>query len=345
MRLLNLLSSLAITPLAALLPLSAVAETAAYQIPDDGKLGKAKFTAEHLAYRDVLMWFELSGKESLFYDFEIHAPANAKVSITQTVKGKSALIAALTDKKSAWEVAFTPDGGKERNSYTFPIPQSLTAAENQLAQASVNRCAFLPESAIQQLLLIYKQIYGRDITREEFCNGDSSSGNNGNNNNNGSEDTLFAKALLHVNSCAKSSYLVGVRLDLTAVTDAAFTQGFEVAVAAKPRKHRGEDASTIKPYAEGLYAGEPILLMSSLGSYGASEKVNLVQWKKNKPGKIKKLPVVKYVYYRGLYLALARLRGLLKGGKATFELTNGDVAYSVCFKLAQTRQRANGYPG
>jgi hypothetical protein len=59
---------------------------------------------------------------------------------------------------------------------------------------------------------------------------------------------------------------------------------------------------------------------------------------------MKRIPIVKYVGYKGYGLSLARIKGLLNGGKATFELSNGGDIYGVCFSLARKRQVRNGYP-
>jgi hypothetical protein len=116
-----------------------------------------------------------------------------------------------------------------------------------------------------------------------------------------------------------------------------------VSVALQEFPFKRDQAASIKPSSDGKYRGEPILLMQTI-AYG-SEYVNIRQYAKS--GKLRsarRIPIIKYVGYRGLSLSLARLRGLLNGGKATFELTNGSDIYGVCFSLARRRQVRNGYP-
>jgi type 1 fimbria pilin len=147
-------------------------------------------------------------------------------------------------------------------------------------------------------------------------------------------------------SCASGAalarYLAKVTVDLSGVADSSYDQGFPVVLSVKDQVFSGAKVASIKPASDGLYKGEPILLMGTIG-YG-NEFVNIVQWRNGKKRSQRRIPVVKYVGYRGYGLSLARLKGVLNGGKATMELSDGTNIYGVCFSLARRRQVANGYP-
>ncbi len=151
---------------------------------------------------------------------------------------------------------------------------------------------------------------------------------------------------LHKDACSgtkTSRYLAKVTVNVSNVDPVLYEQGFTVFVSLQEYRFKGEQASSIKPASDGKYRGEPILLMGTV-SYG-NEYVNIRQY--TKAGKLRfarRIPIVKYVGYRGLSLSLGRLRGLLNGGNATFELTNGGDIYGVCFSLVRKRQVRNGYP-
>lgn len=141
---------------------------------------------------------------------------------------------------------------------------------------------------------------------------------------------------------AKSQYVAQVTLDLSGVDPSLYDSTFPLTIAVKEFKYQGQKASSIKPSSDGMYRGEPILLMSSIQS--GSEYFIINQWKSGKLMRSRKLAVAKYAGWRGYYLALGRLGGLLTGGKATFELTNGGDIYGACFTLQRRRQTAHGYP-
>jgi hypothetical protein len=150
---------------------------------------------------------------------------------------------------------------------------------------------------------------------------------------------------LHKDACLpdrSSRYISRITFALNQVPASYFTQGFTLRVAVKEYRYPGSEAASIKPVAEGKYRGEPILLMGTI-QYGG-EYVNIVRRTGQRLRSRMKLPVVKYVYHRGHLLSLARLRGLLNGGKATFELSNGAYIYGVCFSRSRRRQTVNGYP-
>jgi len=139
-----------------------------------------------------------------------------------------------------------------------------------------------------------------------------------------------------------AQYVTEVKIDLNGINQAEYDNVFVVRLALKEFRFGGDKVASIKPSSDGKYKGEPILLMQSI-AYN-SEYVNIVTWANGKIRTQKRIPIVKYVGYKGYGLSLARLKGHLDGGKATFELSNGGDIYGVCFNKTRTRQVANGYP-
>jgi hypothetical protein len=141
----------------------------------------------------------------------------------------------------------------------------------------------------------------------------------------------------------KDRYVAHIKLDLSGVDPAVYDQIFSIQIAVTELKFSRKPVASIKPSSDGKYFGEPILLMNTVG-YG-NEFVTKNTWKNGKVVASVKLPVVKYVGYMGYGLSLIRIKGVLKGGKHTWDLTNGGEIYGVCLKAIRTRQRINGYPG
>lgn len=136
-------------------------------------------------------------------------------------------------------------------------------------------------------------------------------------------------------------YVAQLQIDLSGVDPALFDLTFKIRLSIKELKFTRSMVASIKPASDGKYRGEPILLMSSVGY---PEYVNIVSWRNKRITRTRRIPVVKYVSYKGYGLSLARLNGVLNGGKATFELTNGGEIYGVCFTAVRKRQSVNGYP-
>lgn len=161
-----------------------------------------------------------------------------------------------------------------------------------------------------------------------------------------SASSVYSWFHLHKDACSGSKttkYLAKVTVDVSKVDQALYANGFSLLVSLQEFRFKGAQVASIKPASDGKYYGEPILLMGTV-SYG-NEYVNIRTYAK--AGKLRsqrRIPIVKYVGYRGYGLSLARLRGLLNGGKATFELSNGGDVYGVCFSLVRKRQVRNGYP-
>jgi hypothetical protein len=149
---------------------------------------------------------------------------------------------------------------------------------------------------------------------------------------------------LHKDAClSREDVVYGSRLvlDLSAIPQAQFEKGFTIRVALREYNYPGSQVASIKPASDGKYRGEPILLMGTM-QYGG-EYVNIIRRSNGRVRSRRRIPVVKYVSHRGQALSLARLQGVLRGGRATFELSNGGAIYGVCFSLERRRQFANGY--
>ena len=150
---------------------------------------------------------------------------------------------------------------------------------------------------------------------------------------------------LSKDACGKKTdrYIAQITLDLTGIDPALYDNLFSIVISVKETKYEGKPVASIKPSSDGKYFGEPILLMNTVG-YG-DEYVNKVTWKNGKIVAKTRIPVAKYVGYMGYGLSLIRIKKVLKGGKHTWELSNGGNVYGVCLKATRTRQRVNGYPG
>ena len=150
---------------------------------------------------------------------------------------------------------------------------------------------------------------------------------------------------LNRDACGKKSdrYIAHIKLDLSGIDPAAYERIFTIQIAVKEQKFSRKPVASIKPSSDGKYFGEPILLMNTVG-YG-NEFVTKNTWRAGQIVASVKIPVVKYVGYMGYGLSLIRIKKVLKGGKHTWDLTNGGEIYGVCLKAVRTRQRVNGYPG
>jgi hypothetical protein len=146
-------------------------------------------------------------------------------------------------------------------------------------------------------------------------------------------------------ACGKKSdkYVAQVKLDLSGVDPTFYDQIFSIQISVTEQRFQRRPVASIKPSSDGKYFGEPILLMNTVG-YG-DEFVTKNTWRGGRIVASVKLPVVKYVGYMGYGLSLVRIKNVLKGGKHTWDLTNGGEIYGVCLQAVRKRQRINGYPG
>ena len=105
--------------------------------------------------------------------------------------------------------------------------------------------------------------------------------------------------------------------------------------------YQGDMAATIKPVSEGKFAPQPLLLMSYLSTCG--QEAFLSKFTNNTERNRTPIKVRDLIPYNGRVLNRSPIGALLRGGKGTFTLTNGDYAYGVCFNLVAKRQKVNGY--
>jgi hypothetical protein len=112
------------------------------------------------------------------------------------------------------------------------------------------------------------------------------------------------------------------------------------------KRYRGPMAASIKPRADGRFAPQPLLLMSSVSAtLGGKEAIFQFRFRGASQPQIKQVPIADYVPYKNLLLTRSPIEGLMKqGGRATFILVGEKASYSVCFEMARKRQVRNGYP-
>jgi len=135
-----------------------------------------------------------------------------------------------------------------------------------------------------------------------------------------------------------------MKVDLSAVDSALIQNGTTIGASFREVHYRGGKAASTKPRSDGMFAPNPLLLMTSIRS--GSEMIFQTRWQAN--GRlltIRPVPIVAYASYRNLSLTRSVVTDLLsEGGKANFDITDGQTAYSVCFNMSRVRQVRNGYP-
>lgn len=317
------------------------------QVTADSKTYTSTFSASDSHIKKVIYWFNSPGNSSQGLDMYVEAPPNTKFQLKSALKGGED-INSLAQKEAKWNIlSLLGASGQEKKGFTFGNPQTASALSHQTAAASVD-CTTLSEAEIQHLLDLFLEDFGIPETREQLC-GKADTGSGGGTGVNATDPQNSASnfsSIFSKDGCVKksgSAYLVGAEFDITNIDPALFAKGFTIKFAVENRIYKGETASSIKPISEGQYAPRPLILMSSLGSFGSGEQIRVVTWSRGKIKRVKKIKVVKYVFYNGLALATGLLDGILTGGKGTFELASGANVYSACFALKRTRQRANGY--
>jgi hypothetical protein len=105
-------------------------------------------------------------------------------------------------------------------------------------------------------------------------------------------------------------------------------------------------AASIKPRADGRFAPQPLLLMSSVSAFaGGKEAIFQYRFRGVQALREKQVAIEDYVPYKNLLLTRSPIEGLIRqGGRATFVLVGEKASYSVCFEMARKRQVRNGYP-
>jgi len=135
-----------------------------------------------------------------------------------------------------------------------------------------------------------------------------------------------------------------MKVDLSAVDSALIQNGTTIGASFREVHYRGGKAASTKPRSDGMFAPNPLLLMTSIRS--GSEMIFQTRWQAN--GRlltIRPVSILAYAPNRNLTLTRSVVTDLLaEGGKATFDLTDGQTAYSGCFTMSRVRQVQNGYP-
>lgn len=149
-------------------------------------------------------------------------------------------------------------------------------------------------------------------------------------------------------ACAKRSTTVVVKFSFDNFSTAELQKLGSYSFSVKNSSYKGKRRASIKPDSDGKYRGSPLILMESGGFWVGTPKIRLVKYKNQKP-KFLNIAPTNYLFYRGVKLVRAPIRkGILSGGRGTFEISviqgYEPVAYGVCFHLQRYRQRVNGYP-
>jgi hypothetical protein len=294
------------------------------------------------------------GNSSLPFQISLNLPLGATVN----VKGVAIERGRRGRKKSFWPIA-TTNGNRVRESWVAARTATYSSRANSI---NLFNCASIPDSAWPNLLDSLNKFLGREVTRDEACEiinsgvvvnpvpdntplppfptpiGDT-----------GSPTTNYANlnlsGLLQKDACRDKGVRYQLLVSVALPADGSASLGGEVQIVAREVKYERSKASTIKPESEGRFAPQPLLLMSTTGSF-SGESIALVRWKKNQPKISSTIEVADYVGYRGLSLTRSPIGQYLdNSGTATFELIGANGAYGVCFNLTRTRQRVFGYPG
>ena len=89
----------------------------------------------------------------------------------------------------------------------------------------------------------------------------------------------------------------------------------------------------------GMYAGRWILLIAQIQKN--KDRINAVKWKGNKIKSTTNIRIGNFGKYRNFPATRSQIGALLKGGKATIEVTNGYQALSICFAMKKKVQEVN----
>lgn len=140
------------------------------------------------------------------------------------------------------------------------------------------------------------------------------------------------------NACEKQSkrpYLVRLRIQLKKRSATSIAIGIEES------KFDGKKGATIKPVSEGRFAPNPLLLMEMTRQCGV--KVTETVWRNGKP-KFTSLKPEDLIRFHERVFVRVNMGGRMQGGKASYDLTDADTGYGVCFNRQAVRQYANDYP-
>lgn len=316
-----------------------------HEIQGNGSDFTVALGESNLANNNLQFYFISRGNISSSVYFEINGPAGTKATVDSALLRLT--VPKTLENKKLW--------------YPVKLTKRLQIAGSErfgrvLSRSSVaQRCPWLTDEVYNQVSALYLAM-GLSFSKEEICDMYSSievdPDENDNENNNQTyqtpSSTVYSYGLLLKNSCTggrKARYLVRINVDLSAVNPDSLRAGSQLIVSARQLPYRGSTATLLKPVSEGRFSPSPIVLMASVGSYGAhDEKMTLWRWKRNRMAQFKKLRKGGYVYYRGDSYVNSVVSNALVGGKGTFVLSNGTSAYSVCLNLVKRRQTLNRFP-
>jgi hypothetical protein len=331
--------------------------------------------------QSVVFWGDSKGVSTLGLGVYVEAPAGAVVEIVSSGTRRGTL--SEVRPRATYNLLLTKRGENDaRRQLTIPGLRSLSTvarAVHSVAAQGFQYCSIISDAQVEMLAELLSAQYGGSWDRQRVCDhigqgglspggeeglpigddpsdGTSDPGNgpslakpedpNDDFYRNEHNGRIEASTVISKNACDRSMkrYVVALKVDLSKVDRSKFPNGIAVRVKMMERRYSGKTGASIKPVSDGKFAPQPLLLMSSVGRWGAKESVQMVQWRKGKPGRAVSLRVEDYVYYKGFVLSRIVAGKVLRGGQATFEATNGTQSYGVCFDLVRRRQRVNGYP-
>lgn len=345
------------------LPQSSIAQTI-YRLNPKGPTLSINIPAGS-SEKSITAYIVSKGNETEYINFAATGPAGVSVSArSQVLTGKN--IARFVKANKRWNLV--PFRKSAKNFKSLSITGSSGSSSQIMALSSAEFCQGFTVEDIDEIIRTIASM-GVTYTREQVCqiyrdygitkyHGQTGGGTGrpvdggitGTGGGTGSfTPTNLASgfALLRKDTCATkktSSYIVRFDISLARVSAKDRQNGFKIELTASPVRHLGSKASTVKPTSEGKFAPRPLFLLNTTGGFGyGSEEMNVVRWSNRRP-RVSNVRIEDYVPYRGLYLARAVAdRHLRGGGWATVELLGNSSAYSVCFRMARTRQRVNGY--
>ncbi len=319
------------------------------EIKPNGQVYDITVTPQDGALKTVELYYVTKGNLTQTLTAYLEGVQGAKASISASYLPNARATASLLNKKNGWwNLSLRRNNSKISQKTISMLPAMMESSIPGLTGIfGGSMCSFMSQAEIKEMLTFFTLLYGRTVTKEEFCSGslgDSGSGGNG-----GSTSPLpngvSASTLLHKDNCrsASSKMLVKLSIDLKGVPASALAQGYVLRAGLDDDLYSGSRKASIKPTSEGRFAPRPLILMATMGGcFTGSENIKVVTWSKRGPKETGNIKVVDCVFWQGNVLSRAPIGGL-NGGKANYTLTNGYSAYNVCFSQSRTRQRANGY--
>jgi hypothetical protein len=290
----------------------------------------------------IYFYYVSKGRDTKTVQMMLRAPQGAVGTLEVAKLNGAAATQAAASLSNSYVMQLRDAAGK-RNALRITAA-AARAASGSFASAQAE-CT--PEQLAEYAELIRNVPELAGITPEQYCAGvgpgPNPSPTPGTTPSDGATDSVLG--LLQKNACgkAKDKYLVRMKVDLSGVDPVLLQNGTSLGASFSEVAYRGGKAASIKPFSDGMFAPNALLLMSSI-RYG-SEGIFQTKWKNGALGTNRVVPIVAYAGYRNLTLTRSVVTSLLsEGGKATFDITDGNTAYSVCFKMQRTRQSKNGYP-